>query len=58
MLGRGHANGTTVDCLGLTVLISMLLPVLLMIDGVDVEPLPCCGSGEHRTTFILTAAGI
>ena len=40
MLGRGHAKGTTGDCLGLTVLIAMILPVLLMIGGVEWNPCP------------------
>ena len=38
MLGRGHANGTTVDCLELTVLISMILLVLLMFGVVEWNP--------------------
>ena len=40
VLVRGYANGTTNDCLGLTVLISMILPVLLMIGGVEWNPRP------------------
>ena len=32
---RGEANGTAGDCLGLTVLISVVLVVLLMIGGIE-----------------------
>jgi hypothetical protein len=37
---RGDANGTTGDCLGLTVLSSMVLAVLLIIGGVVQNPGP------------------
>jgi len=37
---RGDANGTTDDCLGLTVLSSMVLAVLLMIGGIKQNPVP------------------
>jgi len=36
----GDANGTSGDCLGLTVLSSMVLPVLLLIGGVEQYPGP------------------
>jgi hypothetical protein len=35
---RGDAKGTTGDCLGLTVLSSMVLAVLLIIVGVEQNP--------------------
>ena len=37
---RGDANGTAGDCLGLTVLSSMVLAVLLLIGGVEQNPGP------------------
>jgi len=37
---RGDANGTTGDCLGLTVLSSMVFAVLLMIGGIEQNPGP------------------
>ena len=37
---RGDANGTTGDCLGLTVLSPMVLAVLLMIRGIEQNPGP------------------
>jgi len=37
---RGEANGTAGDCLGLTVLSSMVLAVLLVIGGVEQNPGP------------------
>jgi hypothetical protein len=40
VLRRGEANGTTGDCLGLTVLSSMVLAVLLIIGGIEQNPGP------------------
>ena len=37
---RGDANEMTGDCLGLTVLISIILAVLLIISGVEQNPGP------------------
>ena len=37
---RGDVNGTTGDCLGLTVLSSTVLAVLLMIGGIEQNPVP------------------
>jgi len=60
---RGDANGTTGDCLGLTVLSSMVLAVLLMIGGVEQNPGPvveventvrrlCTGRGRNLKSGI------
>ena len=35
---RGNANGTAGDCLGLTVLSSVVLAVLLIIGGIEQNP--------------------
>jgi hypothetical protein len=40
MSRRGDANGTTADCLGLSVLSFMVLAVLLIIGGVEQNPGP------------------
>ena len=40
MSRRGDANGMAGDCLGLTVLSSMVLAVLLVIGGVEQNPGP------------------
>ena len=37
---RGDTNETTVNCLGLAVLSSMILAVLLMIGGIEQNPVP------------------
>jgi len=60
---RGEANGTSGDCLGLTVLSSMVLAVLLIIGGVEQNPLPhmevennvrlsCTGCGRNLKSGI------
>jgi len=60
---RGDANGTTGDCLGLTVLSFMVLAVLLIIGGVEQNPGPvleventvrllCTGSGRNLKSGI------
>ena len=40
VLRRGDANGTTGECLGLTVISSMTSSVLLMIGGIEQNPGP------------------
>jgi len=60
---RGDANGTSGDCLGLTVLSSMVLAVLLVIGGVEQNPGPvveventvrllCIGCGRNLKSGI------
>jgi len=49
--GRVDANGTTGDCLGLTVLSSMVLAVLLIIGGVEWNPGPVV---EVEVQFLCT----
>jgi len=60
---RGDANGTAGDCLGLTVLSSMVLAVLLVIGGVEQNPGPvvevdntvrllCTGCGRNLKSGI------
>jgi len=51
---RGDANGTAGDCLGLTVLSSMVLAVLLVIGGVEQNPGPVV---EVETTVRLLCSG-
>jgi hypothetical protein len=63
MLRRREVNGTTSDCLGLTVLSSMILSVLLMTGGIEQNPGPaaeventigllCAGCSENRKSGI------
>ena len=54
MSSHGDANGTTGDCLGLTVLSSMVLAVLLIIGGVEQNPGPAV---EVENTVRLLCAG-
>ena len=60
---HGDANGTTGDCLGLTVLSSMVLALILIIGGVEKNPGPvlevvntvrllCTGCGRNLKSVI------
>jgi len=51
---RGDANATSGDCLGLTVLSSMVLAVLLVIGGVEQNPGPVV---EVENTVRLSCTG-
>jgi hypothetical protein len=51
---RGDANGTSGNCLGLTVLSSMVLVVLLIIGGVEQNPGP---DVEVENTVRLSCTG-
>jgi hypothetical protein len=55
---RGDANGKTGECLGLTVLSSMVLVVLLIIGGVEQNPGPVWKWGTPCDYYVLGAAGI
>jgi len=48
---RGDANGTSGDCLGFTVLSSMVLAVLLVIVGVEQKPVTFVEL-ENTATFM------
>ena len=63
MSRRGFANGRSGDCLVLTVLISMILAMLLVIGGVEQNPVPvvelentvrrlCTGCGRNLKSGI------
>jgi len=52
----GDANGTTSDCLGLTVLCSMVLAVLLIIGGVEQNPGPVV-EVENTVRLLCTGCG-
>jgi hypothetical protein len=51
---RGETNGTTGECLGLTVLIWVVLSVLLMIGGIEQNPGPVV---EEENTLRLLCSG-
>jgi len=53
---RGDANGTSGDCLVLTVLSSMVLAVLLIIGGVEQNPCPVV-EVENTVRFLCTGRG-
>jgi len=53
---RGDANGTTGDCLGLTVLSSMVLAVLQMIGGIERNPGPAV-EVENAVQLLCTLCG-
>jgi hypothetical protein len=55
---RGDANGTAGDCLGLTVLSSMVLAVLLVTDGVEQNPGPVVDVDNTVRLLCTGAAGI
>ena len=56
MFRHGDANGTTGDCLGLTVLSSMVLAVLLIMGGVEQNPGPVL-EVENTVQFLCTGCG-
>ena len=53
---RVDNNGTTGDCLGLTVLSSMILAVLLMICGIEQNPVPAV-EVENTVRLLCTGCG-
>jgi hypothetical protein len=53
---RGEANGTTGDCLGLTVLSWVVLSVLLMIGGIEQNPGPVVLE-ENTLRFLCIGCG-
>ena len=53
---RGDANGTTADCLGLTVLSFMVLAVLLINGGVEQNPGPVL-EVENTVRLLCTRCG-
>jgi len=53
---RGDANETTGSCLGLTVLIWMILAVLLMIGGIQQNPVPVV-EVENTARLLCTLCG-
>jgi len=53
---RGDVNGTTGDCLGLTVLSSTVLAVLLMIGGIEYNPGPVV-EVENTVRIFCTGCG-
>ena len=57
-LGVVCTNGTSGDCLGLTVLSSMVLAVLLVIGGVEQNPGPVVEVKNNVDFYIHGAAGI